>query len=77
MSGDLAGKVRLGLDDLATVRDQMSPLIATPPDSKVAREFGEPLPASEAWHKDLLKQMAVPTNARPAAIAEDLVEVLS
>jgi hypothetical protein len=35
VSSDLAVKVRLGIDDLATVRDQLSPLIATPPDSKV------------------------------------------
>ena len=35
MSSDLAAKVLLGLDDLATVREQLSRLIAMPPDSKV------------------------------------------
>jgi hypothetical protein len=35
VSDDLVVKVRLGLDDLATVRDQLSPLIAKPPDSNV------------------------------------------
>ena len=103
MSDDLAVKVRLGLDDLATVRDQLSPLIAKPPDSKVgvietaaacamlhsfyteiekilklvARGLGEPLQASEAWHKELLTQMAAPTSTRPAVITTDLVETLS
>lgn len=103
MSGDLAVKVRLGLDDLATVREQLSPLIAKAADSKVgaietaaacamlhsfyteiekilklvARGLNEPLPASDAWHKELLNQMAAATNARPAVITTDLVEVLS
>jgi hypothetical protein len=103
VSGDLAAKVRLGLDDLATVREQMSPLIAKPPDSKVgvietaaaramlhsfyteiekilkliARGLDEPLPPSDAWHKELLNQMATPTNARPAVITTDLVDTLS
>lgn len=35
MSADLAAKVRLGLDDLDVVRDQLSPLIAKPSDSNV------------------------------------------
>jgi len=43
----------------------------------IARGLGEPLPASEAWHKGLLNQMAAPTNARPAVITTDLVEELS
>jgi hypothetical protein len=37
----------------------------------------EPLPASDAWHKELLNQMAAPTNARPAVITTDLLEALS
>ena len=103
MSVDLAVKVRLGLGDLATVREQLSPLIAMPPDSKVgvietaaacamlhsfyteiekilklvARGLDGPLPASDAWHKELLNRMAAPTHARPAVITTDLVQALS
>ncbi len=35
MSADLARKIRLGLEEFATVREQMSPLIAISSDSKV------------------------------------------
>ena len=41
------------------------------------QELGEPLPASEAWHKELLTQMAAQTSTRPAVITTDLVEALS
>ncbi len=103
MSRDLATKIQLGLEELATVRQQVSPLIAKPSGYEagdienaaasamlhsfyteiekvlklIAREWDGHIPASEAWHKELLNQMAVPTNARPAVISLDLVEVLS
>lgn len=103
MSADLATKIQLGLEELATVREQMSPLIAKPPDSKVgdietaaasamlhsfyteiekilkliAREWDARIPSSDAWHKELLNQMAAPTNRRPAVITPGLVTTLS
>lgn len=103
MSADLATKIQLGLEELATVRAQISPLIAKSSDSKagdietaaacamlhsfyteiekilklIAREWDGPMPSSEAWHKDLLSQVAAPTNRRPAVITASLVEVLS
>lgn len=43
----------------------------------IARDFDQRMPSSEAWHKDLLNQMAAATDARPAVITADLVEVLS
>lgn len=36
MSRDLATKIRLGLEELAAVREQLGPLIATPPDATVS-----------------------------------------
>ena len=90
MSGDLAVTVRLGLGALATIRDQMSPLIAMPPDSKV--DVIETAAACAMLHsfyteiekilklvarEFLTEQMAVPTSARPAVITKDPVEVLS
>lgn len=42
----------------------------------VARDWDAHLPSSDAWHKDLLTQMAAPTSGRPAVITDDLVEVL-
>ena len=102
MSADLATKIQLGLEELATVRQQISPLIAKPSGSKagdietaaacamlhsfyteiekilklIAREWGGEEPSSGAWHKDLLNQMATPTNTRLAVITPGLVEVL-
>ena len=43
----------------------------------IAREWDGRVLASEAWHKELLNPMAVPTNARPAVITSDPVEILS
>jgi hypothetical protein len=103
VSADLAIKIQLGLEELATVRDQMSPLIAKSSDSDagdietaaacamlhsfyteiekilnlIARECDGRMPPSDKWHKELLNQMAAPTNTRPAVITSDLVEILS
>ena len=103
MSVDLASKIQLGLEEFRNVREQMAPLIARPPDSKVgdietaatcamlhsfyteiekilrliARDWDERVPSSGTWHKELLNQMAAPTNMRPAVITSDLVETLS
>lgn len=35
MSDELAKKIQLGLEELATVREQLSPLMALPPDARV------------------------------------------
>ena len=35
MSHDLPKKLRLGLEELATVREQLTPLISLPPDASV------------------------------------------
>jgi hypothetical protein len=43
----------------------------------IAREWDARIPSSDIWHKDLLMQMAVPTNTRPAVITSGLVEILS
>ena len=43
----------------------------------IAREWDVRMPSSDAWHKELLNQMAAPTNTRPAVITWDLVETLS
>ncbi len=102
MSPDLAVKIQLGLEELAMVREQMSPLIAKPVESNVGpieiaatcamlhsfytevdkilklvgREWDEQIPSSDAWHKELLNQMAAPTNTRPAVITSGPVEIL-
>ena len=43
----------------------------------IAREWDARIPSSDAWHKELLNQMAAPTNTRPAVITSGLVEILS
>jgi len=43
----------------------------------IARDWDGQLPSSDAWHKELLNQMVVPTNTRPAVISSGLAEVLS
>jgi hypothetical protein len=43
----------------------------------IAREWDARIPSSDAWHKELLNQMVVPTNTRPAVITSGLVEILS
>ena len=43
----------------------------------IAREWDLRMPSSDAWHKELLNQMAAPTSTRPAVIASGLVESLS
>ncbi len=68
MSTDLSTKIDLGLEELATVREQMSPLIA--------REWDGSMPPSDRWHRALLNQMAAPAHTRPPVIAADLVETL-
>lgn len=103
MSADLVKKIRLNLEDFATVREQMSPLMLLPADAPVgaietaaacamlhsfyseiekilkiiAKEWDGRMSASDAWHKDLLNQMAQPTAKRPAILSAALVEVLS
>ncbi len=103
VSDDLANKIRLGLEDLATVREQIALLTSSLPESKVgdietaaacamlhsfyteiekilkliANTWDAQLPSADAWHKELLKQMSVPTNRRPAVLTSGLVEVLS
>ena len=103
MSVDLSTRIQLGLEEFATVREQMAPLIAKPSDSKVgdietaaacamlhsfyteiekilkliAREWDKRMPSSDAWHKELLNQMAAATDTRPAVITSGLVEILS
>ena len=43
----------------------------------IAREWDGRLPASDAWHKELLLQMAAGTDGRPAVLSDSLVAVLS
>ena len=43
----------------------------------IARECDKQMPSEDAWHKELLNQMAAPTDARPAVITTGLVEILS
>jgi hypothetical protein len=43
----------------------------------IARECDERIPPSDAWHKELLNQMAEATDTRPAVITGDLVGDLS
>jgi hypothetical protein len=102
MSLELADKLKLGLEELETIRRQLNPLIAKTADPDVgdletaaacamlhsfyteieklltliAREWDERMPSSEAWHRELLNQMAAPTNARPAVLSLSLVETL-
>jgi HepT-like protein len=102
VSSDLSSKLKLGLEQLDTVRAQLAPLISLPADAQVgdietaatcamlhsfyteiekllkliALDF-EALPASGAWHKELLNQMSKSTARRPAVISPGLVETLS
>jgi len=103
VSDDLANRIQLGLEELATVREQISLLISSLPASKVgdietaaacamlhsfyteiekvlrlvARDWDGQIPSADAWHKELLNQMSVPTNSRPAVLTLGLVETLS
>src|SRR5712692_7175714 len=43
----------------------------------IAREWDGQMPSSDAWHKELLNQMAAPTNTRPAVVTSGLVVVFS
>ncbi|HUA85248.1 MAG TPA: hypothetical protein VMB85_15400 [Bryobacteraceae bacterium] len=43
----------------------------------IARDWDAQMPSSDAWHKELLNQMASATTTRPAVITSGLVEVLS
>jgi hypothetical protein len=38
----------------------------------VASHFGEPIPNSPTWHRDLLDQMAAPGNARGSVVFRPL-----
>jgi len=102
VSTDLATKIDLGLEELATVREQISPLIAESSSPEVgametaaasamlhsfyteiekilkliAREWDGHMPPSDRWHRELLNQMAAPTNTRPPVVSSDLVGVL-
>jgi hypothetical protein len=101
VSSDLAKKLRLGLEELATIREQLTPLISLPDASAgvieraaacamlhsfyteiekllklIAREWDGQTPSSEAWHRQLLNQMAASTATRPAVLSPPLVEVL-
>jgi hypothetical protein len=40
-------------------------------------DFDQNIPSSESWHRDLLSQMAAPTEARPAVITAGLVTRLA
>ena len=42
----------------------------------IAREWDAQMPSSDSWHRELLNQMAAPTNTRPAVISSGLAEVL-
>ncbi len=103
VSADLATKIQLGLEELATVREQISLLASKLSDSKVgdieiaaacamlhsfyteiekilrliARDWDGQMPSHNAWHKELLIQMSVATNKRPAVLSSGLVEILS
>src|ERR1700693_4796415 len=39
----------------------------------IARGWDTRKPASDAWHKELLNQMAAPTNTRPAVMTSALL----
>ncbi len=43
----------------------------------IALELDKRIPSSESWHRDLLSQMTVATEARPAVITTDLVTHLA
>jgi hypothetical protein len=43
----------------------------------IALDLDKKIPSSESWHRDLLSQMAAPTEARPAVITTDLVTRLA
>jgi hypothetical protein len=43
----------------------------------IALDVDKKVPSSESWHRDLLSQMAAPTEARPAVITTDLVTRLA
>lgn len=38
----------------------------------VAKLYGEALPSTNAWHRDLLEQMSAPTPKRPALLSSTL-----
>jgi hypothetical protein len=61
VSTDLTTKIQLGLEEFATVREQISPLIAKSSNSEVGD----------------IETAAAPTNTRPAVITSGLVEILS
>lgn len=42
----------------------------------IAREWDGNVPTSESWHRELLRQMAAPTDRRPAILTGDLHERL-
>jgi len=91
VSSHLAKKLQVGLEELAIVWEQLTPLVSLPdagvietaaacamPHSfyteiekilkLIAREWDGQMPASDAWHKELLNQMSVATTERPAVL---------
>ena len=42
----------------------------------IAREWDKSVPASEAWHRDLLIQMSAATVSRPAVLSPELLVTL-
>jgi hypothetical protein len=100
VSSDLATKLQLGLEELAIIREQLTPLVSLHDAGVIeraaacamlhsfytgiekilkliAREWDGQMPASDAWHKELLNQMSIATAKRPAVLSTALVEVLS
>jgi hypothetical protein len=103
VSANLDAKIQLGLDELAVIRDMMSPLIARTGEPElpvmetaaactmlhssyteiekilkiIALDLDKKIPSSESWHRDLLRQMATPTETRPPVISASLVTRLA
>lgn len=97
----LPEKIRLGIHELAMVREQVTPLLLLSDTSVgvveraaacamlhsfyteiekilklIAREWDGQVPSSEAWHRELLKQMSTSTATRPAVLSPPLMEIL-
>jgi hypothetical protein len=63
VSGDLGTKIQLGLDELATVREQISPLIAKAPSEKA--EAIETAAACAMLHSFYTEIEKIPPPNRP------------
>ncbi len=42
----------------------------------IARDWDDRMPSSESWHKELLNQMAAPTDKRHAILTPELMETM-